>query len=98
MFKKSTFKKVFKEAISTDLLTSMLIALRDHSTIANVVNILEVIHSLLLTLTLTLTLLTHSLTQSLTHLLTYSFTHSCTHSYSLTHSYLLTFLGVNNFA
>jgi len=51
MFKKSTFKKVFKEAISTDLLTSMLIALRDHSTIQDAVNTFEV----------TISLATHSL-------------------------------------
>ena len=29
-FKTSTFKKVFKEAVSSELLSSMMIALRDH--------------------------------------------------------------------
>lgn len=39
-FKASTFKKVFKESLSSELISSMLVALRDHSDASSIVAIL----------------------------------------------------------
>jgi len=39
-FKTSTFKKVFKESLSSELIASMLVALRDHSDAPSIVAVL----------------------------------------------------------
>ena len=40
-FKKSTFKKVMKESLSPDLLSSLLVSLRDHATVSVIITVLE---------------------------------------------------------